>query len=248
MAKPVVIAHRGASAYAPENTMAAFSKALSLGAGGIELDVQLSRDGHVVVIHDEKVDRTSNGKGWIKDLTLEELKKLDFGSWFSPEFRNERIPALEQVMELLESWDGLLNIEIKSGPVLYQGLEEKVIGLTRKCDMAERVIISSFNHYSLVEVKRLAPEMKTGILYMEGLVEPWEYAKRINANAIHPLFYNIIPELMEGCKKHGIAVNPFTVDQPDMIRNMAAAGVDGIITNVPDRALKIVEEFGGKIK
>lgn len=240
MKKPVIFAHRGASAYAPENTMASFRKALELGAGGIELDVQLSLDGQVVVIHDEKVDRTGNQKGWVKDFSLAELKSMDFGSWFKPEFKNERIPTLTEVLELVTPAGIILNIELKNGPIFYPGIEEKVVSLVRAYNMTERTIISCFNHYSLLEVKKTAPEFKIAPLYMEGLVAPWEYAKRLGAYAIHPLFYNIIPEIVMGCKENGIAVNPFTVDQPELIKRMALLGVDGIITNVPDVALKAV--------
>lgn len=246
MKLPVIIAHRGASAAAPENTMASFRKALEMGAGGIELDVQLSSDGIPVVIHDERVDRTSNGTGWVKDKTLEELRTLDFGGWSAPEFKGEKIPVLEEVLELLYNRKGLLNIEIKNGPVFYPGIEKRVTKLVRKYEMLDRVIISSFNHYSLVELKKIDPEVKTAPLYMEGLYEPWAYAKKLGASAIHPLFYSIVPEIVNGCKENGIAVNPFTVDQPEHIRKIAATGVDGIITNVPEVALKIIGEMGDK--
>lgn len=243
MKRPIVIAHRGASAYAPENTMASFKKALEIGAGGIELDVQLSRDGHLVVIHDEMLDRTSNGKGWVKDKSLEELKSLDFGSWHSAGCAGEKIPLLEEVMELLKDKDILLDIEIKSGVVLYQGIEEKTADMIMKYNMADRVIVSSFNHYSLAWLKKIQPVIKTGILYVAGLYEPWKYAASVGACAIHPLFYNIHPEIMTGCKQNGILVNPYTVDQPEMIQKVALAGVDGIITNVPDTALKVLDEI-----
>ena len=245
MKPPVIIAHRGASTFAPENTMSAFKKAIEQGAGGIELDVQLSVDGNLVVIHDEKLDRTSNGKGLVRDKTLKELQSLDFGSWFSKDFQNERIPILDEVMQLFSSWNGMLNIEIKNGPIFYPGIENKVADTIRRYRMADRTIVSSFNHYSLVEIKRIDPGIKTGVLYMEGLYEPWTYAKHVGAEAIHPLFYNIVPEIMKGCKSNGIIVNPFTVDQPDYIKMIAMAGVDGIITNVPDVALKIIKEIGG---
>lgn len=243
--KPVIIAHRGASKQAPENTMAAFRKALELGAGGIETDVHFSADGHLVVIHDEQVDRTSNGKGLVKSKTLAELKSLDFGSWFAPEFSGEKIPELDELLQLVADWDGLLNIELKNGPVFYPGIEQAVAEAIRKYKLTNRTIISSFNHYSLVEIRRVCPEIKTAPLYMAGLYEPWEYARRMGATAIHPLFYNIVPEVMKGCKLNNIMVNPFTVDQPEQIRAMAEAGVDGIITNVPDAALEIVKGMGG---
>lgn len=245
MKKPVVIAHRGASAYAPENTMSAFKKALDMGAGGIELDVHLSKDGRIVVIHDERIDRTSNGKGMVRDFTLDELKNLDFGSWFSQEYAGERIPLLEEVLELLNGWDGLLNIEIKSGIVLYPGIENKLVELVKKYHMDSKVIYSSFNHYSLAELKRIDPEAKIGLLYGEGLIDPWEYALRVGAYAIHPVFYAVVPDIVKGCRENGIAVNTFTVDHPEHILRMAEAGVDGIITNVPDIALKIIKERKG---
>lgn len=242
---PVIIAHRGASKQAPENTMAAFRRAVELGAGGIELDVHFSKDGHLMVTHDEQVDRTSNGKGLVRDKTFNELKSLDFGSWFSGSFKDEKIPELYEVLELIRDWDGILNIEIKNGPIFYPGIENAVSDAITRFNMLERTIVSSFNHYSLVDIRKINPAVRTAPLYMAGLFEPWEYARRIGACAIHPLFYNIIPEIMKGCKMNGIMVNPFTVDQPEYIKAMAAAGVDGIITNVPDIAIKIVREMGG---
>ncbi len=240
----MIIAHRGASKQAPENTMAAFRRALELGADGIELDVHLTSDGYLAVIHDEMLDRTSNGKGLVRDRTLAELKELDFGSWFSKDFSGERIPELNEVLRLLSDWDGLLNIEIKNGPVFYPGIEKAVADAVRKYKRLNRTIISSFNHYSLVDIRKYEPGIKTAPLYMAGIYQPWEYARSIGASAIHPLFYNIVPEVMLGCKQNNIMVNPFTVDQPEHIKAMAAAGVDGIITDVPDIALKIVKEMG----
>lgn len=244
MNKPIIIAHRGAAKKAPENTMSSFKMALDMGAGGIELDVHLSSDDHLVVIHDEIVDRTSNGTGWVKDKTLQELRSLDFGSWFSPEFGGEQIPLLEEVLELIHGWDGLLNIELKSGPVFYPDIEKKVINLLNKFNMTDSTIISSFNHYSLAEIKKFFPSIRTGVLYGEGIYRPWDYAKTVGAEAIHPHRYNIVPEIVNGCKKSGIAVNPYTVDDPEEIARIAHLGVDGIITNVPDIALNILNEMG----
>jgi glycerophosphoryl diester phosphodiesterase len=224
--------------------MAAFRRALELGADGIELDVHLTSDGYLAVIHDEMLDRTSNGKGLVRDRTLAELKELDFGSWFSKDFSGESIPELNEVLRLLSDWDGLLNIEIKNGPVFYPGIEKAVADAVRKYKRLNRTIISSFNHYSLVDIRKYEPGIKTAPLYMAGIYQPWEYARSIGASAIHPLFYNIVPEVMLGCKQNNIMVNPFTVDQPEHIKAMAAAGVDGIITDVPDIALKIVKEMG----
>lgn len=241
MDKPLVIAHRGASAYAPENTTASFKKALEMGANGIELDVHISKDDHLIVMHDERVDRTTNGTGFIKDLTLSELKNLDAGSWFDNAYIGEQIPTLEEVLDLIKDKNLFLNIELKSGPILYEGIERRVIDLITKYNMKENVIISSFNHYSLLTVKEIDPSVKTGVLYMAGLVKPWEYAKKLNADAIHPLFYNIVPLVVIGCSNNKIQINPFTVNEEAHILGVAKAGVSGIITNYPDRARRIID-------
>jgi glycerophosphoryl diester phosphodiesterase len=247
MGTPLIIAHRGASVQAPENTMPAFRRAIELGADGIELDVHMSADGYLAVIHDETLDRTSNGKGLVKDRTLAELKSLDFGSWFSGDFKGEKIPELEEVLQLLSGWDGLLDIEIKNGPVFYPGIEKAVADALKKFKRVERTVISSFNHYSLVEIRRYAPDIKTAPLYMAGLYKPWEYARSLGASAIHPFFHNVVPDIVEGCKQNGIIIRPFTVNEPGYIKAVATAGVDGIITDVPDIALKIVKEMEGVV-
>ncbi|WIV10490.1 glycerophosphodiester phosphodiesterase [Proteiniborus sp. MB09-C3] len=242
----LIIAHRGASAYAPENTMVSFMKALEMKSDGIELDAHMTKDGALVVCHDERVDRTTNGKGFIKDFTLEEIRELDAGSWFGEEFRGEKIPELREVLELIKDSNILLNIELKNAPILYAGIEKKTIEMIADYGMEEKVIISSFNHYSLTEVKRINSQIKTGALYMAGLVEPWIYAKRINADALHPLFYNLlVPELIKGCFENGIMLNPFTVDDERYISALLNLEVNGIITNYPDRAVKIRDNTGG---
>jgi glycerophosphoryl diester phosphodiesterase len=243
MKKPIIYAHRGASAYAPENTWAAFSKALDMQAGGIELDVHLSKDGHVVVCHDEQVDRVSNGSGLVKDMTLEELKSLDFGSWFDKEYKGEQILTLDELLEKIHDWDGMLNVELKSGVVLYEGLEEKVVDALRRFNRIENSIISSFNHYSLLTIKKLEPDLKAGVLYSAGLVDPWVYVKRIGVEAIHPLFYGLVPPIIQGCKENGVIMNAWTVDHPNYIKALTVNGVDGIITNVPDIALEVTSQL-----
>lgn len=244
---PLVIGHRGAAAEAPENTAASFRRALSLGVDGLEMDVHLSRDGELVVIHDERVDRTSDGQGWVKDLTLAELKRLDFGAWFGPQFRGERILTLAEFLTLVQEEASpaqrerfLINIELKSGPILYPGIEEKVIRAIYEFHIQDRVILSSFNHYSLQTVKKLAPELPIGLLYMAGLVEPWHYALRLQAQALHPLYFNIIPELVAGAHAHGLKLHPFTVDDEPAMRLMVQLGVDGIITNRPADLLRVL--------
>ena len=237
--RPLILAHRGASIEAPENTLAAFRQAIELGADGIELDVHLSRDGELVVIHDERVDRTTNGKGWVKDLTLSQLKSLDAGSWFDPAFKGERIPTLKEVIDLVSGRCKLINIEIKSGIILYPGIEEKVLREMETSDLLGKVIISSFNHFSLKTIKEMNPDVKTGILYMEGLVDPWIYARHVPADALHPIFHAVTPEIVNGAHSTGLGVHAWTVDKPEDITRMSGYGVDAVITNDPRTAVHL---------
>ncbi|EMT38159.1 glycerophosphoryl diester phosphodiesterase [Thermoanaerobacter thermohydrosulfuricus] len=240
--KPLVIAHRGDSRNAPENTLASFKRALEMGADGIELDVQLTKDGQLVVIHDERVDRTTDGIGFVKDFTLKELKRLDAGIKFDKKFAGERIPTLYEVFELIGHKNFIINIEIKSGVVLYPGIEEKLIKAIEDYDFEDRVVISSFNHYSLRDVKRMAPEFKIGLLYQCGLVEPWHMAIRMKAYSLHPFYFNIIPELVKGCKKNNIKLFPWTVDRKEDMEMMIKAGVDAIITDDPQTLINLLEK------
>lgn len=243
MKNPLIIAHRGASGYAPENTLASFKKAVEMGCDGIELDVHLSKDGNVIVCHDESVDRTTNGTGLIKDLNLEDLKKLDAGSWFGNEFSKEKIPTLNKVIEYTKNNDILINIELKNGIINYYGLEEKVIDIIRKYDIVERVIVSSFNHRSLVKIKKLYKFIKTGVLYINNLSNPWEYAKNIRADALHPEFNNITKEFVNKCTEKEMIINTYTVNKERDIERIGKFKPFGIITNFPDKARYIMEKL-----
>lgn len=239
--KPMVYAHRGASKYAPENTMAAFEKAVEMGAQGIELDTHLTSDGHLVVTHDDILGRTCSGSGMVKDKSLSQLRQLDFGSWFGPGYEGEKIPLLQDVIELLQNRNMVLNIEIKATPGQYNaGIEKKVVELVRSCNFADRVIISSFNHYMLLSIKDLDRGIRTAPLYGGLLANVWKYAKELGAEAVHPNFNGIVADTFDGCGKKGILVNVWTVDREEDITRIAAMGADGIITNVPDVALRAI--------
>jgi len=233
-------AHRGASGYAPENTMAAFVKAAQLGANAIETDVQMTRDGQLVLIHDETLRRTAGVDGWVKDCTLAELKELDFGAWYDESYRGERVPTLEELLVFAREHDLYLNVELKNGVVQYPELELRTAELIRKCGLTDRVIISSFNHYSLVLMKQLAPEIQTAVLYMEGLYEPWEYAKRVSASALHPIYLAVTKEWVAQAKESGVHYHPFTVNGEAEMAALLQAGVDGIITDYPDRLARLL--------
>jgi len=243
---PLVYAHRGASGYAPENTMAAFRMAVELGSDGIECDVQLTRDGKLVICHDETLERTTNGKGFIKDMNYEALRKLDAGGWFDSKFAGERVPQLSELLGLVKDTGLLLNIEIKSGIVQYPGIEGKVIAEVEAYGLADRVIISSFNHYAVKKCKEINPKIATGALYMEGLFEPWNYLRSLGCEGAHPFYPVLVPEISEGLKKQGYVINVFTVNDPKTAVQMVKAGVDGIITNYPDRVIQAIRTGEGR--
>ena len=239
---PLILGHRGVPVVAPENTLAGFRKAVEIGSDGIELDVHLSRDGQIVVIHDERLERTTDGSGLVGEKSLAELVELNAAAKFAGGAGVQRIPTLDQVFDAVGDACRLINIEIKSGVVLYPGIEEKLVDLVRRRGAAKRVIFSSFNHYGLVELKRLAPEMAIGLLYMGALVEPWHYAARLGAEALHPIHFTVFPEFVAGAHAAGVQVNAWTCDSPADISRMLASGVDAIITNDVPLAVKMREE------
>lgn len=228
-------AHRGASGYCPENTMAAFVKAIELGSHGIETDVQMACDGELVLIHDEAVDRTTDGSGYVKDYAYAALSMLDAGSWFSSDFRNERIPKAEELIILAKKYNILINFEIKNSVVNYPGIEDKLVSLISKYDMTDKIILSSFNHYSMVYCKNKYPNIKTALLYSDILYKPSSYCNFVGADAIHPYFKNIDKEIINEAHNKGLLVNVYTVNETSDIKRLLDWGVDGIITNYPDR-------------
>lgn len=234
-------AHRGASGYFPENTMLSFKNAVKLGCDGVETDVQMTSDGVMILMHDELVDRTTNGTGYVKDFKFDELRKLDAGSWFNKDYEGESIPTAEELIIFAKENNILINFELKNGIVLYSGIEEKLIDMIYKYDMQNNIIFSSFNHYSMFHCKEITNEIKTGLLYMDGLYEPEVYCKHVHADALHPNYYAINKEIVANAKKTGILVNPFTVNEESTMRDLIAAGVDGIITNYPDKLKQILE-------
>jgi len=241
--KTTIHAHRGASSLYPENTMEAFSAAIEQGADCIELDVHLTKDGHIVVAHDARLERVSNGSGYINDYTLDELKSLDFSRLFPGSVC--RIPQLSEVFSLVKPSGLMLNVELKDTERLYPGLPEKLIAMTGDYGMEERVIYSSFNHYSLLHIKKLNAKARIGLLYELAMVDPWVYAKYVGADAIHPHYFVVaaLPETVNRCHENGVQVNVWTVDDPQAIKQMLKCGVDGIITNKPDIAVACRNEL-----
>ena len=238
-----IFAHRGASAYAPENTLEAFDMAAKMGAHGVELDVHICRSGELVVTHDETVERVSEGEGRVADMTLSELKTLHFNRTH-PEFKDARIPTLQEVFQLLRPTGMRINIELKNSMIDYPDLEKRVIELAEHEDMLGKVLFSSFSHESMLRVKRIDPSLYCGLLYEASLVKPWAYAVALGVDAIHPHFSELITPGGECALAHkaGIQVNTWTVNKPEDLRAVLAEGADILITNYPDVGLKCLQE------
>lgn len=233
-------AHRGASAYAPENTLPAFQLALEQGADGVELDVQRTADGHIVVIHDETINRTSNGFGRVKDLTLEELRHCNFSNGFIG-FRSVRIPTLRDALDLLGPAGVTINIELKNHTELFPGMEEQVYDEVKEAGLLDQVVFSSFNHFSLANLRDRVHPDNLALIYSDGLFDPWVYAKWFGAGAIQPHLLALRqPHFMWLCHEAGIRANAWTVDDVEDVARLSELGVDAIITNFPDRARQVL--------
>lgn len=240
-----IIAHRGYNSKYPENTMLAFREAEKVGADGIELDVQLTKDGEIVVIHDETIDRTTNGTGYIKDMTYEELRKFVVRDKQKKIGAKEQIPSLIEVLEWLKTNTLICNIELKNGIFPYKGMEEKVIELVRSFRLTDRIILSSFNHYSIVYCHRLAPEIETAPLYSEGLYMPWIYAQSIRAKGIHPQYRAVTEQIIRQSIENGIAVRPYTVNKESVMTKLLQANCTAIITDDPLKAKQLKQSLNG---
>ena len=229
---PKIIAHRGASAHAPENTMTAFQLALDVHADGIELDVMLSKDGEVVVIHDDTVDRTTDGSGRVKDMTWQELQSLDAGE-------GAAIPSLEAVFERFGG-KFLINIELKNYSSIFDPLPLKVAHLVKKHNLVDSVLISSFNPFNLPRVRRRIPDVRLGLITMPAKAKHWIWRFFVY-DSLHPHYDDVDKVLVSALHARGRQINVWTVDDPQEIRRLADLKVDGIITNDPTRAMEILE-------
>lgn len=238
----LVIAHRGSSQSAPENTIPAIEKAIHDGADGIEIDVQLTKDGRVVVIHDEWVNRTTNGRGFICDLTYADLQRLDAGSWFHPKFQGSKIPLLSEILDLIQQKPILLNIELKNNLIPYPTLEEKTIQLIKQYNLEEYVLISSFKKESIERCYQLAPEIKRGLLYL-GPLDPflelteWE---SLGLYSVHPPIA-FVDQRVKVCQELGYKVFPYVVEDKYQLKLCLNYKVDGFFTNAPKSYKKMLQ-------
>jgi glycerophosphoryl diester phosphodiesterase len=242
----LVIAHRGASGECPENTLAAFQRAMDLGADMLECDVQCSRDGTVVVMHDARVDRTTNGHGWVRCLTWRELKQLDAGGWFGAAFRGERVPTLEELLALTAG-KVLLNIEIKRAILQARHIRciaEKVATLVAHAKLHQTVLVSSFDPCALTHVKVCQPAISTALITMRrprGGVPA--VLQRFGVQALHMSRYSVSPTLLTEARRVHCPVRAFTVDEVPKMRRLIARGVDGLFTNYPGRLRRLLSEM-----
>lgn len=235
-----IFAHRGYSSDYPENTMAAFKAAETTGAEGIELDVQLTKDGVPVIIHDITLERTTTGKGMVRDHTYEELHTLSAGLWFDPTFEAERIPSLSEFIEWFQQTDLIVNIELKGPAFQRDQLLEAVMSQVVTAGILSRVILSSFDHHIVLQAKQKYPELQTAILVVSGLVNPVQYIRSIGVDMDFHYFYALmLPQEIGALVANGIKVRPYTVNDEQFIALSLQLGCNSIITDDPVLALQI---------
>ena len=231
-----IFAHKGASGYAPENTLIAIKKAIEMKVDGIEIDIQLTRDGRIVLMHDWKVDRTTTGRGYVYELDFDYIRTLDAGQWFTKDFIGEVVPTLEEVLDILPQ-DMMLNIEIKDTARHHSKIEEKLLEVLKKYpDKFENIIVSSFHHDKIKKLQELEPKLKLALLTNSEFIEIEKY---LSNNGLKPYSYH--PELdliskkdVEILHENGIKVFVWTVNKEEDLAYLEKLGVDGVITNYPD--------------
>jgi glycerophosphoryl diester phosphodiesterase len=228
------IGHRGASAQAPENTLASFRRAIELGADGVELDLHRTKDGRFIVIHDDTLERTTDGSGPVDALSLEELRRLDAGSWKGREFAGERIPMLEEVIDALPA-TATVFAELKAGSDRAPGIEEDLARWLAARSAVDRVRISSFDHRALARLRRLVPALRTAALFVCLPVDPVGLARACGAQAIHPSFRYLTRDVVDEAHRGALEVHTWTVNEPADIAAVRALGVDGIMSDYPER-------------
>ncbi|UUV99509.1 glycerophosphodiester phosphodiesterase [Vagococcus luciliae] len=234
-----VIAHRGSKGTHPENTLPAFQEAIDIEADGIELDVQLTRDGQLVVIHDEKINRTTNAKGWVKDLTVAEIKELDAGSWFAEEYKDTSIPTLEEVLNLLKHnrFSGLLNIELKTDRIEYLGIEQKVLRALEQADLSCTVVLSSFNRDTVRRLKALNTTYEKAFISFGNQRDVAWLDKQREINSFHPDIRWLRRHIDQTTDIE--IIRPWTVNKESDMQFCIKHQLAGMFTDFPKKALEV---------
>jgi glycerophosphoryl diester phosphodiesterase len=249
LVRPLIIAHRGARDVAPENTLAAFRAALEAGADGIELDVSRCQTGEIVVLHDNTLDRTTNGSGPLASTPFYALRELDAGSWFAPEFAGERVPLLSEVFDLVGDAKARgtrprVNVEIKGIDRRGDGLEAEIAEMVRARGLADDVLISSFNPMALWRMRQVAPDLQRALLYAPGMPMALSLAwpkRLLTPIALHPEFRMMNTSKVRGAQAAGHRVNVWTVNEEADLLRAIAWRVDGIITDHPALARQLLQ-------
>ena len=244
LSQPVIFAHRGASAHAPENTLAAFELALAQNADAIELDVKLSVDGHAMVIHDPTVDRTTEGHGRVKDLSFAELRSLDAGSFFSEKFHGEKIPTLEEVFEVVGN-RALINVELTNYNTPRDQLVETVCRLVKKFGLQKRILFSSFFAVNLSKARGHLPDVPRGLLALDGLLGAWARSFGFafgRYQALHPYLEDVTPQQVQRVHRLDRRIHVWTVNAAQDMRRLFHWGVDAIFTDDPQLAVQVRSE------
>jgi glycerophosphoryl diester phosphodiesterase len=241
MRKPWVIAHRGASGHSPENTLAAFERAVQLGAGFIETDLHLTRDAQFVAIHDATLERTTNGRGAVRDFTLAELRQLDAGMWFDREYMGQRIPTLDEVLEFARKNDVIFYLEVKYDAAW--GMHHSLVAALQKAENAARTIVISFDQATLAALRRVDASVMMGLLADEPGPDYVKDALELGARQMCPQVSLLTPDLVQRAHGADLQVATWTVNDAEAMRRVIDAGVDGIMTNFPDRLGAVIEDM-----
>lgn len=249
-AQPLVIAHRGASGYAPENTIAAFRKALDIGADALELDLRQTKDSVLVVLHDSDVDRTTNGNGNVKDFTFSELQELDAGSWFNKDFSDQKIPSLQEVIDLLDNTT-IIIIELKGGNETYPGIEERVVEIVKQNNIEVQTILKSFDPNVLERLRTIEPDIP--LLYVYAVRIPWlgmiidrgvtfNSVYDLDVEYLQPHRFFISESFVKDAQAKGYKIISWGVNSTEAINESLEFGVNGIETDYPDKVIELIKK------
>lgn len=244
--RPIILAHRGDKVHTPENTLPSFSQAIQKGADGVELDAKLTSDGHVIVIHDSTVDRTTNGSGKVSEFSLEEIRNLDAGAWFNEKFAGTKTPLLEEVFETVGK-DKLINIELTNYSTPRDGLANAVCGLIKKHNNQRQIIFSSFFASNLKIAAQMIPEVPRGLLAMPGWIGLWTRSFGFmfgDYQALHPHISSTSREQMQRAHRLNRRVHVWTANTPEEILRLRDWGADGIFTDDPATAVRALGRGG----
>jgi glycerophosphoryl diester phosphodiesterase len=238
--KPKNFAHRGGRRWAPENTLAAFKKSVDLGVDGIELDIHKCKSGELVVIHDDTVERTTNGAGAVKNMTWNELSILDAGSWYDKKFVGEKLPLLQQVLDLVNG-KLAINVEIKNCPTIYPGIDDDLIKVLDEYPYPEKIVISSFDHEAIHSIYQNTKKYRLAILGDSIIHDLPAYVDKVGAKCWNPDFNCVREDSMKVAHDHGLEVNTWTVNKPEDWKRACDLHVDTIITDDPEGLQKFLK-------